>query len=441
MKLLVISSYPPSGETHHKAIVGVASYTKNTLNALFDYAKKHNQDLEITVLAEKLEKNNVIASTARRSHEIASSSPTPRNDNFLQMHDSYQEGGIRVKRIWQRSSLSTYSQILKETHSHHKDTKQILLELELAMFGEMFSLLPLPFFLLLLRLMGKQTIVVIHQVVNDIAELSGHIDIKENSWKIKLLNITVKLFYFLVVLFSSRVIVFDKVLKDRLGNKRKVLIIPHGVEAFSIPEKHHAREKLRIAKDSYVLLYFGFLAWYKGTDWLVNAYKKISSLPNIQLIIAGGPNPNHKNKEFYQKYIAEIEKNCKEEGITLTGFVPEEQIPLYFAVSDLILFPYRTLMSASGPLSMAFSFHKPFLVRKSMQRLFATQDSEEILEKEHLNATDFTFEGPVELSEKIQQSRTDRRFQNMLTFFSSQMAQKRSWNEIGRLYYETIFEK
>jgi hypothetical protein len=78
--LLVISSYPPQGITHHKAVVGVATYTKNTLTSL----AKSDQDLSITVLAEKLP-----------------SSP------------DYQDGQIGIKRIWKRNSLSSQVSILQ----------------------------------------------------------------------------------------------------------------------------------------------------------------------------------------------------------------------------------------------------------------------------------------------------------------------------------------
>ena len=59
------------------------------------------------------------------------------------------------------------------------------------------------------------------------------------------------------------------------------------------------------------------------------------------MIIAGGANPNHKDKIFYQKYVKRIEQEAKnsEGKILVTGFVDENKIEIKpKCESEIILF-------------------------------------------------------------------------------------------------------
>jgi glycosyltransferase involved in cell wall biosynthesis len=122
----------------------------------------------------------------------------------------------------------------------------------------------------------------------------------------------------------------------------------------------------------------------------------------------------------------------------LTGFVKEEDIPLYFSASDVVVLPYRTLMSASGPLSIAFSFNKPFLVSKALAGMFETEDIKEALSKLGIDKNDLIFE-EKDIQSKIKRIKEDKRFKNKLEELSKILAQKRNWEEISKAYYETIF--
>jgi glycosyltransferase involved in cell wall biosynthesis len=287
--------------------------------------------------------------------------------------------------------------------------------------------------------MGKKTTIVCHHVIIDIGELSGHINLN-NKLKTSLLNFCIHVFYRMLLLFCYQVIVFDKILKDNLalfGNPNKIKVIPHGVEEFKNPvSRSAAREKINFSENDFVLLYFGYLAWYKGADWLVDEYAKLKA-EQVTLIMAGGPNPNHAGKGYYQDYIRRIEDECREKGVLLTGFVKEEDIPLYFAASDVVVLPYRTLMSASGPLSIAFSFKKPFLVSEELSPMFETEDIKKTLDQLGINKADLIFS--TDFKEKIKKIRTDSEFRNKIEELSQVLAQKRSWEKIGKAYYETLF--
>lgn len=409
-KLVVITSFPQKGIIHGKSVVGVASYTKNTLLAL----KRYRDDAQITVLAERLDGKK----------------------------ESYEDEGIKVKRVWKRSSFTTFALIFKEILSL-KGSKNILVEFEVAMFGDYLFLLPFPIFLFLLKVFRKKVTIVSHQVITDIEKLSGHINLNSNL-KINLLNFFIGIFYRLMIIMSFQVIVFDNVLKKRLGyfgNENKIVVIPHGVEKFkNAISKNDSRNKLRLEQNDFILLYFGYLAWYKGVDLLVKYFNEMKNdESSIKLIIAGGPNPNHLRKKYYQDYIQNIKQDCRNNNIILTGFINEEDIPLYFQASDLAVFPYRTLMSASGPLSIAFSFQKPVIVSKALSGMFETTDLKDALDELGLNKDEMIFETLDEFENKIKQIKTTPALKERLESLSLLMAEKRSWSEIGKLYYETLF--
>jgi len=458
-KLLVIASYPPKGEKHSNAIVGGAMYAKNTLQAVMAEAKKKQTEPRITVLAEKLARQPEVATTTIGSHHkdsIASSA----KQNPLQNDNEYTEDGVHVKRFWKRNSLSAYTSILKEIFSQHKDTKTVVIEFEFVMFGDRLSLLPLPLFVLMLKLMRKRVIFVFHQVVDHIGDMGGHLNIKTSGIKTNLLNKILQTLYASLVLVSNEVIVFEEVLKQRLarlGNEKKITVIPFGTESFThAPAQTEARKTLTLPEDAYIVFVFGFIAWYKGSDWLVDVWKKgfpaekkvrdsasiRSNNKNVPLLIlGGGGNPNHMNKPYYVEYVENVKRKAAEIGITVTGFIPEEDLPLYFQAADLILLPYRTLMSSSGPLSLAFSFHKPFLLSRALWPVFETEDMAEALEEAGFTKDDVSFPLNDIFPDRLIHLKQDHVLQKKLVAFSTEIAQKRSWEKIGKMYYKAFFNK
>ena len=413
-QLLVISSFPRKGETHGQEVVGVASYAKNTVLAL----TRNFKNLAITVLAEELEGES-----------------------------EYAEKRITVKRIWKRNSLITFYNLLKEIISNHKKTKTVMIEFELVMLGDALYLIPLPIFLLILRLLNKKVVLISHQVISDINELSGHINIKNEGTIAMGLNALIKLFYSLCLPLASKVIVFDEAFKEYLElftDKKKIIVIPHGIEKIQKKENKYAiLKKLRLTKKQFVVLVFGFIAWYKGTDIIVHAFREFIRGQkrnwHYKLIIAGGANPNHLDKEYYNRYVKSIKTVSHNHGIRVTGFVPEKQIGLYYQASDVVVFPYRTFMSASGPLSIAFSYQKPVLLSSNLKDLFKTRDMKETITECALEISDFLFDDTADLRKKLMRIETNKTLKNKLITFSKKISKKRSWDTVATMYYEELF--
>lgn len=416
----VITSFPPRGKTHGDQVVGIASYAKNTLRAIL--GAQEDTKINFNVMAERLSGQE----------------------------EEYKDAGMNIKRIWKRSSFSIFPRLLKEIYENQKNSKTVFVEFELSMFGTLLYLIPFPIFLLILRLLGKQIIFVAHQVVPDIDEIAPHINVTTGSFKSDVMDGILKLFYTFIVLISQKVIVFEEDLKDRLEDiaifdlSKKIKVIPHGVEEFKrIPSKLEARKKLGIDQNSFVIMSFGFLAWYKGTDWITHAVNQIQSNKrfknqNIQLILAGGPNPNNTDKPYYKRYIKNVLNESKKGRTIVTGFVKETDIPLYFKACDLVVLPYRTFMSASGPLSIAFSFKKPFLLSPVLSGSLSSKDMKIALSDLKLEEEDLIFKLDGDFRKKLIRLKGRSILRRKIEKLSSEIKRARSWNVIGAKYYEEI---
>lgn len=338
--LIVIGSYPRQGQIHGAGTVGGAMCTKNTLLAI----TQKKPSLKTLVLAESLPGQ-------------------PQN---------YDEANIHIFRCWQINRPFSIIALVKHVLNYPKTTP-ILVEFEMAMFGSPLVNALVPLLTTIFKLFGYKVTFVLHQVVLDFNEISGHIGQPKNSPVNYLLSLFSKIFYWLIVALSSKIIVFEQFLKDRLGNDKKIILIPLGVETV---KTHH---NTSLPKKEFVVTVFGFLAWYKGTDWIVKVFSQYFDRhpkSKFKLVIAGGPNPNHLDKPYYQKYLAQINNFVSKypKKIIVTGFVPESKITEFYSQSDVIVLPYRVGMSSSGPLSLAFTYHKPFLVSQKISPILQTAD-------------------------------------------------------------------
>ena len=410
----MITSYPLKGKLHGNKTVGIASYAKNTILSL----KSMFKDVQITVLAERFENKN----------------------------ESYKEKGILIERIWKRNSLLTFINLIKYVLTNFKDGKKVLIEFEVSMFGSILYLIPFLFFLFFLKILKKDVILVMHQVIPDINEMYGHLNMEPHTFLTKLVNIFVHIYYVLIQRIVGKTIVFEEILKNRLrriSRKKNIVVIPHGIESFNLGlSQKQARKKLKIPANKFIILSFGFIAWYKGTDVILNMFRESFSKDdrnkNHMLIIAGGPNPNHLDKDFYVNYVNKIEKESKN-NILVTGFVPEEKIPLYFQAADVVVLPYRTLMSSSGPLSLAFSFKKPVLLSQNIKAIFETKDISALLSSFKVKKGNLLFKNKGDFKQKINKIIKDVKLKKKLALFAKELSKVRSWNNLSKLYYEEIF--
>jgi glycosyltransferase involved in cell wall biosynthesis len=362
----------------------------------------------------------------------------------------YEEDNALIVRCFKRKSPLMWFVILKELVKFNA-IKNILVQLDFAVYGGIITTsLVLPF-LALLKVFGCKTNVTMHHVVINIFKLKGHVGLGNGVLdKIKGLfyNGVFHLFYLLLGLVSNKIVVLEEVLKTKLNSvipNGKVVVIPHGVdsELTAIP-KDVARKELGITNGDFVVLFFGFVNWFKGADFFVDAFGDTQKLlgKKVRFIIAGGKSPTMQDKPFYQKYFAGVlEKIYNSKSVSITGYVPQKKIGTYFSASDLVVLPYRNFMTASGVFSLVFSYKKPFIVSSELGDMFEETDFKRAFENTGLKKEDAVFD----LNKKSCLSVTENVLKDGLKPKMRNVAQiirrERDYKNTALLYEKLIFNE
>jgi glycosyltransferase involved in cell wall biosynthesis len=107
-----------------------------------------------------------------------------------------------------------------------------------------------------------------------------------------------------------------------------------------------------------ILLFFGFIRPYKGLDDLLEAMPLILAHRRVTLLVVG---------EFWEgreRYLKRIEELRIGSGVKIVeGYVPNEQVQLYFTAADLVLLPYVS-GTGSGILQIAYACNKPVIATR-----------------------------------------------------------------------------
>ena len=86
------------------------------------------------------------------------------------------------------------------------------------------------------------------------------------------------------------------------------------------------RKKYKLKKDP-VLLYVGRISPHKGIHLLIKSFNLVlNQIPNAKLLIVG--------KHTFGSYSKKL-KSLAEKNVIFTGFVPDEDLPYYYAASDV----------------------------------------------------------------------------------------------------------
>jgi len=405
--VLVISTYPKKGQVYTAGMGGVASFTKNTLSPLSGGGQR------IVVLANKLDGKNEV----------------------------YQEGNILVIRCWQRGTFSLFVSLWKWLKKFNQ-SRNVLVQFEFALYDGLWKTLFFPWFLLGLRLLGKKTALIFHQVIFDLSELSGHLGWKKKSFNSWLFSKGISAFYILMAFVSNRVVVLEEEFAKRLISlnipKEKIEVIPHGVD-FSLKavSKKEAKRILGFKREEKIILVFGFLSWYKGSDLILRKFKDfVDKNPDtcFRLVLAGGKSPTQSGKLHYEGYLKSLYKiACRCPKAKITGFVEEKDVPLYFSASDVVVLPYRTFMSSSGPLSLAISLEKPFLLSKKYRGILKTEDFKSSTTALGLKAQDLVFNGFDNLLEDGEMKKVEK-----LRKLNKLLKKKRSFENLSQRYMDLL---
>lgn len=348
------------------------------------------------------------------------------------------------------NSLKLFSQLNKQ-FKHFSQVENILLQFEFSLFGKEVITFLLPFFFLWQRLFGKKIYCMLHQVVLDLSTLSGQVALSAASSKTLIFNGAMRIFYSIFGLASQKILVHDQFLAEKLRNlvpQRKLAIIPHGIngyQGFNQLQKDNFKISLGCKSSDKLVLAYGYHSWYKGTDWLINNFlrlKKSGQLSqNTKLLLAGDVAPTQKKqphlRDYYQKLSQLIKNN--DQDIIHTGFVPENEVAMIFAIADLVVFPYRARMSSSGALALAWQYRKPFIISKFFTENLATQELKKLAQKKQINISLLQFNlNYASFAKTFISNWQNPSLNKKMTIFGHQVAKAHDWRGVAKQYLSLI---
>jgi glycosyltransferase involved in cell wall biosynthesis len=143
--------------------------------------------------------------------------------------------------------------------------------------------------------------------------------------------------------------------------KGRISVVPMGaqdVENRRGLTREEARDRLGIAKEDRVVLFFGNIRPYKGLDDMVDAFPLVSrAVPNTRLLVVGQPWSGAPEVE------AALEKARSLPNCSLRlEFVSDEEAEAYFAACDVAAFPYKGFEAQSGACARAIAFDRAMVV-------------------------------------------------------------------------------
>jgi len=391
--IVFFSSYPHKDETHSAEVVGGAAYTKSLLLQLHKQAPQ----VGFTVYAERF------------------------ND---EAQPSHIDQGIQVKQSWKRNNIHSIFQSVRDIARQNIDS--VVVSYEINMVGGVMAnivfLLALTFHIF----KRKKIYFILHQVVDSFD------DIEENKIWSTILFIFKECLFSYIAMLATELIVFEKQLEAHLPGASKAQVIPLAIDGPLKITKEEARKKLGLNQNEFYLLYFGFLSPYKGIDTFLDLYTKEMG----HLIIAGDGNPNHARSESYNRFLTSVKSNAVAKGATLTGFIPEELIPYYFAACDLVILPYKMFFSSSYPLSFAFSHKKPVLLSPALSAYFKSEDMRLSAKEAGLPQRQVTFElDTKDVLSKIEYIKSNN---DKFVAFASHISNYRNWSTIAQKYLQIL---
>lgn len=406
-RLIIISEYTPS----IKGSTGLARFASNTAESLGN-------------------KLIIITNRAKDQDEISES-----------------DGNLLI-RCFEKNRFLTFFNIFTYLLRLNK-VKTVLFEFEFASYGNIFIVALLPLLVLLMKIMGKKVFFALHQVTDDLKRLNRHLGLAKNSPFLSLLDLGLRLFYLTLGQLSEKVIVLEEEFKSRLSKfikADKILLIPHGVENLRTSDNLKTRREMNLRRRDFVILVFGYIAWYKGLDRLIEAFNQIPATAKgkrIKLIIAGGYSQAQAGKDHYERhYQTVMEKARGNKRVTITGFVPENKIKDYYSVADLCLVPYREFVSSSGPLSLALSFKKPVILSQELKDYKKSADFKKALSLAKLDDDEFFIEITADnLKQAVQKLIARPSYKKRLMIFSSYLRRLRSWKKISHQYGKIVINK
>lgn len=354
----------------------------------------------------------------------------------------YANGKILVLRVFDHTHPALYPVILTWL-SKFSMIKTVTVHSEFGSYSGIAHFMLLIPFLSLIRMTGRNIVFFSHNTVTTINFMASQMNLNDPLITF-LLNIGITLYNRLLGLVVNDIITMDmqsyKTLLDRRTIAR-VHYIPHWVKSrVTHISKSLARKQLGIPKKATVILSFGFISWYKGSDILAELFAASRKAKNYFLLFAGGKHPNIEHTPHYQQFYQNVDQKVQSRpNMSITGFMPEQAIRYAFAASDLVVLPYRGLLGGSGTLAYATGYQKPFLVSTRMKQLFTNEDIAQSLKEHDISKETLQFTLDGHGMNRILAVANNPELLSKLTAVSASIRCTRDIVKICRALYTTIY--
>lgn len=322
-KIAIVSPYPPKNKdtTRFSALGG---YTKRLLETLPLEIRKR-----VTVFAQK----------------GAGSRAEP----------------VDIKAIWKRNSIFFSFNVFKEMTD---DYRIIHIQHELYTYGRIITNIFVFLIMLSAKFKNLKVVVTEHGIISNNTIKKRYEKLLPLSF---FLHATLKIYYKILELLSNKIIVHNRNLKNWLltdyGIKEeKVTIIPPPLFKFT---KHQKKSALieRLSKKHKIVLFFGYLAQYKGLKILISCAKYLSLKENNIAILIAGSRPERKAKDKkYNQWLNKLKTKSKKISKNIfwdQRFIPSPELSNLFSKSDVVVIPRPYGISSCGPFLYAVESETP----------------------------------------------------------------------------------
>jgi glycosyltransferase involved in cell wall biosynthesis len=312
MKLAIVTAYPPS---------------KVTLNEYaYHLVKQFRQKEDVTELI-------LLTDRTEGAKDI-----------------TFTESGckITVKECWSFNSYKNLFSVTKAINNTQPDA--VLFNLQFMKFGDKKIAAALGLMLpLVCKLKKIPNIVLLHNILEEVDLGSAGFTSNKLMQKI----------YGFIGTSLTRLILQADVVAVTIQKYVNVLefkyfapnveLIPHGT--FEIPEE----PDYSLPKGPLQIMTFGKFGTYKKVEGMIEAVEMVraSTGLDLEVVIAGTDNPN------VPGYLAKVQEDYKHiPQVRFTGYVEEEEVPVLFNESAVVVFPYTSTTGSSGVLHQAGSYGK-----------------------------------------------------------------------------------
>jgi D-inositol-3-phosphate glycosyltransferase len=142
----------------------------------------------------------------------------------------------------------------------------------------------------------------------------------------------------------------------------RITIIPHGIlnTAPVTPlSREEARERLSLEAGERALLFFGYIAPYKGLEYLIEALGQLKREGCRCRLIIGG---EVKDCAPYWRKMEELieEQGVADDVIKEIRYISDGEVEVFFKAADALVLPYRFIFQSGLPF-LSYSFGLPII--------------------------------------------------------------------------------